>query len=221
MNYQKTRLNTIKRGAKKASYNKEVVYGILDSTEVCHVAFMVQGRPMVQPINYGRKDEFLYLHGSYQNRMTSALIQSGEVTLNVLLLDSMKLTRSAFNHSVNYRSVVVFGSVKELTTNEEKLDGLKHIINHFVPGRWDDCRKPNDKELKATRVVEIKIETASAKVANTPGAEKKKDYKLSHWAGVIPIKQICDYPIPDDRMDTGTEIPKYLLEFYEKRKDGI
>jgi len=150
MTYKKTTLNELRRGAKKASYDKKTVHAILDASEICHIAFIHEGRPFVQPINYGRNGEKIYLHGSTQNRMTNALMSSKQVCLNVMILDAMKLTRSAFHHSVNYRSVMVFGTVKELLENKEKLKGLKSIINHFVPNRWENCREPNEKELKAT-----------------------------------------------------------------------
>lgn len=150
MKYKKTELNEVKRGAKKASYDKETIYSILDATEICHIAFIYNNKPFVQPINFGRNGDKLYIHGAHTNRMTDALIASKELCLNVMILDAMKLTRSAFHHSVNYRSAMIFGSARELTENNEKLEGLKSIINHFVPNRWEYCREPNEKELKAT-----------------------------------------------------------------------
>jgi uncharacterized protein len=221
MTYPKSAKNTIKRGSKKAVYNKKEVHAILDASEICYVAFMVDGRPFVQPINFGRKGEILYMHGSLQNRMTNALIEAGEVCLTVAYLDAMKLTRSAFHHSVNYRSAVVFGKVVELKTEEEKLEGLKNLLNHFVPNRWDYCRKPDTNELKATRVIAIHIESASAKIADTPLSENKPDYELDHWAGVIPIKTVCGFPIPDENLKKGIDIPSHVLDFYNKKKDGF
>ena len=153
--------------------------------------------------------------------MTTALINAGEICLSVICLDAMKLTRSAYNHSVNYRSVVAFGKARELTTIEEKLTGLKSIINHFVPGRWDCCRHPSDKELKATRVIEIAIESASAKISNDPPEDKKDDYESEFWSGTIPIKTICEYPIKDEKLKEGVEMPGHVLDFYEKRKNGF
>jgi len=218
MEYQKSKTNEVKRGAKKASYNKKVIHSILDATEICHIAFIVDKKPFVQPINFGRKGNKLYIHGSKKNRMTDALINSKEVCLNVMLLDSMKLTRSAFHHSVNYRSAMIFGTVRELKSDANKLEGLKSIINHFVPNRWEYCRKPNKKELDATRVLEITIETAAAKIADSPATENKEDYKLDFWAGTIPVKMICEYPIPDEHLQENTAIPEHVLDFYELRK---
>lgn len=219
--YSKSTSNTVKRGAKKSSYNKEEIHTILDASEICFVAFNVNGKAFVQPINFGRKEETLYIHGSLQNRMTNMLIESGEVCLSVMHLDSMKLTRSAFHHSVNYRSVVVFGKVRELLTNEEKLEGLKTIINHFVPNRWDYCREPNENEMKATRVIAIEIESASAKIADTPPNDNKEDYELDFWSGQIPIKNVCEFPVPDETLKDGIEIPQHVLDFYQKRKNGF
>ncbi|MEO1010397.1 MAG: pyridoxamine 5'-phosphate oxidase family protein [Bacteroidota bacterium] len=218
MKYPVTALNQLKRGKKKESYDRETIHAILDSTEICHIAFIHEGKAMVQPINFGRTGDKLYVHGSNQNRMTTALIDAKQVSLNVTLLDAMKLTRSAFHHSVNYRSVIVFGSVRELKAHEEKLHGLKSIINHFVPNRWEFCRTPNEKELKATRVLEITIETASAKIADGPPNDNKEDLDLSYWAGTIPVKMICEQPIPDAHMDTNSVVPQHVMDFYDKRK---
>ena len=221
MEYQKSDINTVKRGSRKASYDKKVVHEILDASEVCFLAFVLDGKAMVQPINFGRKGEKIYVHGSLKNRMTNALVESGEVSLTVMMLDSMKLTRSAFHHSVNFRSVVVQGSVKDLETDEEKIEGLKTIINHFVPNRWEHCRAPNQKELKATKVLEITIEWAAAKIADSPPEDKKEDMDSDFWSGSIPIKTICEYPVNDEKLKDGIEIPQHVLDFYEKRKSGF
>lgn len=221
MEYKQTVDNTIKRGAKKATYNKAEIHAVLDACEICSVAFSINGKAYVQPINFGRSGETLYMHGSLQNRMTNALIECGEACVSVFHLDAMKLTRSAFHHSVNYRSVVIFGKVRELKTNEEKLEGLKAIINHFVPNRWNNCREPNEGELKATRVIAIDIETASAKIAAAPPNDNKEDYELDYWCGTIPVKTVCEFPVTDATMKEGIDIPEHVIAFYEKRKNGF
>ena len=218
MSFKQTEENTLKRGHKKASYDKQVVYDILDSNEICSVAFNVKGKAHVQPINYGRCNNRLYLHGHAKNRMTGALIEAGEVVLSVMILDAMKLTRSAYNHSVNYRSVVVFGKVRELASDQEKLQGLKCIINHFMPDRWDHCRAPNEMELKATRVLEIEIESASAKIADTPPTDEPEDYDSGFWAGMLPVRTVVDYPIADKTLAADMAIPDHVLDFYQRRK---
>ena len=217
MKFKKSEINTVKRGAKKATYDKSEIYSILDETEICHIAFIYNNKPFVQPINFGRLDDKIYIHGSLKNRMTNALLETEEVCLNVMILDAMKLTRSAFHHSVNYRSVMVFGFVKELTSDKDKLNGLETIINHFVPNRWEYCRKPNEKELKATRVLEITINTASAKIANTPPIDNKNDLNLDYWAGTIPVKKVYDFPISDEFIKNKTEIPKHILDFVKEK----
>jgi len=221
MEYKKTEKNTIRRGAKKASYDKDEIYAILDSSEICNIAFNINDLPQVQPINFGRNGNNIYIHGSLKNRMTNVLIEFGTVCLSVFHLDSMKLSKSAFHHSVNFRSVVIIGKVKELKTRKEKLLGLKAIINHFVPNRWGNCRIPNDKELKATKVLEIEIETASAKIANSTVSDNKEDENLDFWAGQIPIKTICEFPISNNDLKEKIEIPQHIMEFYEKRKNGF
>jgi len=221
MEYTKSDLNLVKRGAQKSTYNKEEIYNILDSSLICTVAFIVDNRSIVQPINFGRTGDTIYLHGSLKNRMTYAIIEAGEAALNVFHLDSMKLTRSAFHHSVNFRSAVIFGKVRDLQTNEEKIEGLKSIINHFVPDRWKHCRFPTDNELKATRVIAIDIETASAKITSTPPSDNKEDYDLDFWSGEIPIKTICKSPIPDAKLREGINIPEHVTDFYNKRKEGF
>ena len=218
MEFKKTEMNKVVRGAKKANYNKEEIYDILDATEICNIAFNFNGKAMVQPINFGRKGDSLYIHGSIKNRMTNALIEAEEVSLSVMILDSMKLTRSAFHHSVNYRSAVIFGKVIEANSDEEKLIGLKSIINHFIPNRWEFCRKPTENELKATKVIEIKIETASAKIADAPFKDNKSDLHLGFWAGEIPVKTTYEFPVPDKELKEGIEIPSHVLDFYNKKK---
>jgi len=219
MKFKKSEINTVKRGAKKATYDKSEIYSILDETEICHIAFIYNNKPFVQPINFGRLDDKIYIHGSLKNRMTNALLETEEVCLNVMILDAMKLTRSAFHHSVNYRSVIVFGSVKELTSDIDKLKGLKTIINHFVTNRWEYCRKPNEKELKATRVLEITINTASAKIANTPPVDNKNDLNLDYWAGTIPVKKIYGFPISDEFTKNKAEIPNHILDFVKENNN--
>ncbi len=219
MKFKKSEINTVKRGAKKATYDKSEIYSILDETEICNIAFIYNNKPFVQPINFGRLDDKIYIHGSLKNRMTDALLETEEVCLNVMILDAMKLTRSAFHHSVNYRSVMIFGSVKELTNDKDKLKGLKTIINHFVPNRWEYCRKPNEKELKATRVLEITIKTASAKIANTPPADNKNDLNLDYWAGTIPVKKVYDFPIPDEFVNNKAEIPNQISDFIKRKNN--
>ncbi|MCV6628715.1 MAG: pyridoxamine 5'-phosphate oxidase family protein [Flavobacteriaceae bacterium] len=218
MEFPKSRINEVQRGKKKASYNQKEIYDILDSTEICHIAFLIEGRAMVQPINFGRFEDKIYLHGSLRNRMTQAIIDNELVSLNVMILDAMKLTRSAYHHSVNYRSVNIFGRSLELHDPNEKLKGLAAIINHFVPNRWEHCRPPNEKELLATRVVEIQIETASAKIAQGDSKDNKSDLSLPYWAGVLPVRQKIGTPIPAKDLDKDLATPQHILDFLNQKK---
>lgn len=217
MEYPKSATNTVKRGAKKAAYDKATIYSILDATEICHVAFIADGHAMVQPINFGRKDDCIYLHGSLQNRMTSSILEAGQACVEVTLLDALKLTKSAFHHSVNFRSVVLFGKTRSLETNEEKLVALKAIVNHFVPDRWEHCRPPNEKELKATRVIAIAIETASAKVAAAPPTENKEDLPLPFWSGTVPVTQTFGTPTQNDTPECKqVPLPQHLKDHLDR-----
>jgi nitroimidazol reductase NimA-like FMN-containing flavoprotein (pyridoxamine 5'-phosphate oxidase superfamily) len=217
--YPKTKQNTIKRGNKKAHYDKKTIYQILDNNEICSVAFTMDNLAMSQPINYGRNGDKIYLHGHKKNKMTETIIQNGKVSLSVFQLDGMRLTRSAYNHSVNFRSAIIFGDVKELTTDEEKLIGLECIINHFVKDRWNHCRIPNSKELNATRVIEITITQASAKIANARAIDSdKNDYDLDYWAGVIPVSTCYGQPINDEELKKDVKIPSHILDFYHNHQ---
>ncbi|MCB1173109.1 MAG: pyridoxamine 5'-phosphate oxidase family protein [Leptospiraceae bacterium] len=217
MQFEKTDLNTVKRGAHKASYDKDTIYAILDAAVICTVAFNLDGRALLQPINFGRRQDCLYLHGSPKNRMTSALIEAGEATVSVFHLDAMKLTRSAFHHSVNFRSVNLFCAVRELESDAYKLQGLKTIINHFVPDRWQHCRPPNANELLATRVLELRIISASAKVADSPPQDNPEDLDLDYWAGQIPVRKICGDPIADPALPKDAPIPPHVLDYCQRR----
>lgn len=217
MEYNKSGLNTVKRGAKRASYNKKEIEAILDATSIGQIAFLYEGKAYSQPINYGRKGETLYIHGSHQNRMTNALLEMGHVSMNVTLFDGMILTKSAFHHSVNYRSAVIFGNVRELKTNNEKLEGLKVLINHFVPNRWEHCRIPTENELKGTRVLAIDITSASAKIKNTPPADNEEDKQLPHWSGTIPITHVYEQPITDV-YSKDMPIPDHVKNFVKQHK---
>jgi len=216
--YPTSKKNKIKRGAKRGSYNIEQINDILDATSLCYIAFNFEGQAMVQPISFGRKDNVLYIHGSYQNRMTACILEAERVSVSVTHLDGLLLARSAFHHSVNYRSAIVFGKARELKSNEEKLIGLKALINHVVPNRWVECRFPTNEELKATRVIAIKIKEASAKIKHTPVDDNKEDYELDYWAGEIPIVTKALYPVSDEKLKTVIEISKSAMEYYSANK---
>jgi nitroimidazol reductase NimA-like FMN-containing flavoprotein (pyridoxamine 5'-phosphate oxidase superfamily) len=220
MQYQKDSKSTIRRGAKKASYDKQIIHRILDENEVCTIAFTIDGVNYSQPINYGRFANKIYLHGAIKNRMTSQLIKDKSVCLSVFELTAMKFTRSAFSHSVNFKSAVIFGDVKELTSKEDKLFGLKAIINHFTPNRWEYCREPNDKELLQTKVLEITIKNASAKVIGTPPALDEDDKQTDFWTGIIPVKKTYENPKTVDSLRDDIKIPQHIFDFVKVKNSS-
>jgi nitroimidazol reductase NimA-like FMN-containing flavoprotein (pyridoxamine 5'-phosphate oxidase superfamily) len=219
--YPRNKKNKIKRGAKRATYDVNQINEILDTTSLCHIAFTYQGSAMLQPISFGRKDNVLYIHGSHQNRMTACILEAERVSVSVTQLDALLLARSAFHHSVNYRSAIIFGKARELKTNDEKMVGLKALINHVVPNRWDECRTPTDEELNATRVIAIDIIEASAKISTSPVNDNKEDYKLDFWAGKIPIVTKALHPVADGKLKQGVKMSKSALAYYQANKDNI
>jgi len=216
--YPTNNKNKIKRGAKRGSYNIEQINEILDATSLCYIAFNFEGQAMVQPISFGRKKNMLYIHGSNQNRMTACILEAEHVSVSVTHLDGLLLARSAFHHSVNYRSAIIFGKAHELNSNEEKLVGLKALINHVVPNRWEECRFPTDEELKSTRVIAIEIKEASAKIKHTPVSDNKEYYELDFWAGEIPIVTKALPPISDEKLKPYTQMSKSALAYYKANK---
>jgi uncharacterized protein len=186
----------VKRLPKRARYDRETIYSILDEGFVCHVGFLDQGAPVVIPTNYARQGDSLILHGSAASRMLQKLAQGVPACLTVTLLDGLVLARSAFHHSVNYRSVVVFGQGSPITDDSGKLAALRAFMERLLPGRWAEVRSPNPQELKATLVLSFPIEEASAKIRTGPPIDDEADSALPVWAGVIPLKLTRAEPIP-------------------------
>lgn len=194
--FNKTPLNTVKRIPARGRYDKETVFEILDAARVGHVGFVVEGRPFVIPTLYGRKDDILYLHGATTSRMLQQLEQGIPVCLTVTHEDGLVLARSVFHHSMNYRSAMVFGTAR-MVAGEDKMEALRVITERMLPGRWDEARLPNAKELKATTVLALEIETASAKVRSGPPKDDAEDYELPVWAGVLPMLRTYGPPEAD------------------------
>lgn len=194
--FNKTPLNTVKRIPARGRYDKETVFEILDAARVGHVGFVVEGRPFVIPTLYGRKDDILYLHGATTSRMLQQLEQGIPVCLTVTHEDGLVLARSVFHHSMNYRSAMVFGTAR-MVAGEDKMEALRVITERMLPGRWDETRLPNAKELKATTVLALEIETASAKVRSGPPKDDAEDYELPVWAGVLPMLRTYGPPEAD------------------------
>ena len=201
------------REPERAVYDRETVYRILDEGFICHVGFAVNGQPFVIPTSYGRKDATLYIHGSAASRMLRQMKDGVAVCVTVTLLDGLVLARSVFNHSMNYRSVVVLGKATLVDDPEEKLAALRALSEHILPGRWDDSRQPNERELKATSVLRVPIEEFSAKVRTGPPIDDAEDYSFPTWAGVIPLETVAGNPINDPKLDSGREAPEYVRTY--------
>jgi nitroimidazol reductase NimA-like FMN-containing flavoprotein (pyridoxamine 5'-phosphate oxidase superfamily) len=213
-NLAPSKRSRIARLPARGDYSEETIHRILDSTFLCHVGFVVDGQPFVIPTSYGRFGSTLYVHGSAASRMLRKLSSGIEVCVTVTLLDGLVLARSAFHHSMNYRSVVVFGRARLIDSPEEKTDALRAISEQILPGRWDDVRHPNDKELKATAVLALPLTEASAKIRTGPPLDDEEDYGLNVWAGILPIASRPGTPMPDPRLTPGLETPpNYVLNF--------
>jgi nitroimidazol reductase NimA-like FMN-containing flavoprotein (pyridoxamine 5'-phosphate oxidase superfamily) len=205
------------REAERGVYDRETVYRILDEGFICHVGFAVDGQPFVIPTSYGRKEAHIYIHGSAASRMLREMKDGVALCVTVTLLDGLVLARSVFNHSMNYRSVVILGKGTLVEDPEEKLAALRTLSEHIIPGRWDDVRQPDERELKATSVLRLPIEEFSAKVRTGPPIDDEEDYSFPTWAGVVPLKIEVGEPISDPRLSLNQGIPNYL-RFYSRSR---
>jgi nitroimidazol reductase NimA-like FMN-containing flavoprotein (pyridoxamine 5'-phosphate oxidase superfamily) len=203
----------VKRLPQRGAYDRETVHPILDEGLVCHVGFVVDGQPYVVPMAYARVGNVLYLHGSAASRMLRALAGGIPICVTVTLLDGLVLARSAFHHSMNYRSVVLLGNARLVADAGEKSRALEAIVEHIVPGRGADARPPNDKELLATNVLALPIEEASAKIRTGPPLDDPGDMGLGVWAGVVPLRLQPQSVVPDPGLRPGIEAPVYARDF--------
>ena len=205
------------RRAERGSYDRQEIYEILDEALVAHVGFELDRQPFVIPMVYGRIGDTLYLHGSTATRIMRTLAQQPPVSLAVTLLDGLVLARSAFHHSVNYRSVVLLGTVRAVHDAEERLNALRAIVEHAVPERWASVRGPTTKELARTAVFGFQIAEASAKRRAGPPVDAEEDYALPVWAGEIPLRQVADKPVADPRLGPGMTPPEHALAYSRTR----
>jgi nitroimidazol reductase NimA-like FMN-containing flavoprotein (pyridoxamine 5'-phosphate oxidase superfamily) len=205
------------REPQRAVYDRTEAYQILDEAFICHVGFVVDGQPFVIPTGFGRAGDNLYIHGSAASRMLRNLDEGVSACVTVTLLDGLVLARSIFNHSMNYRSVVVLGVARAVTDPAEKLEALRLLSEHILPGRWVESRQPNEKELKATLVIKLPIEEFSAKVRQGPAIDDEEDYAFPTWAGVIPLETVTREALPDARLQAGLAVPGYVKGYSRKR----
>src|SRR5882672_2703078 len=208
-----TERTQVKRLPKRGKYDSETVYKILDEAFVCHVGFVVDGQPFVIPTNFGRVGDTVYLHGSAASRMLRTLSGGIPVCVTVTLVDGLVLARSAFHHSVNYRSVVILGTAKLVEDPAEKTEALRLFTEHVMKGRWNEIRWPNEQELKGTTVLALALEEVSAKVRVGGPVDDEEDYSLPVWAGVLPLSQTKGAPVPDARLKEGTAVPQYVTSY--------
>jgi nitroimidazol reductase NimA-like FMN-containing flavoprotein (pyridoxamine 5'-phosphate oxidase superfamily) len=201
------------REAHRGVYDRETAYKILDEGFLCHVGFVANGQPFVIPTSYGRKDASLYIHGSAASRMLRQIKESVPVCVTVTLLDGLVLARSVFNHSMNYRSVVILGKAALVDDPAEKLEALRLLSEHIIPGRWDDARQPNERELKQTSVLRIPIEEFSSKVRIGPPIDDEEDLSFPTWAGVVPLEMKVGTPENDPTLQPGREVPEYVRSY--------
>ncbi|UOB17400.1 pyridoxamine 5'-phosphate oxidase family protein [Abyssalbus ytuae] len=201
----KTTRSKIKRAPKRAQYDKESIYKILDSDFLCHVGIIHNDHPVVIPTLYGRKDDCIYIHGASVSRLITEIEKGIEVCISIANVKGLVLARSAFHHSANYESVVIFGK-GELVSEEEKNKALKVISDQILVGRWEEVREPSDKELKATKVIKIQIEEVSAKVRTGDPVDDTEDYELDIWAGVLPVEKKFGNPVNDSKLKRNIEV---------------
>jgi nitroimidazol reductase NimA-like FMN-containing flavoprotein (pyridoxamine 5'-phosphate oxidase superfamily) len=208
-----TERTTLKRLPKRGEYDRTAVYQILDEAFICHVGFVVDGQPYVIPTGYARIADKLYIHGSAASRMLRSIAEGIEVCVTVTLVDGLVLARSAFHHSMNYRSVVALGKATIVEDAEEKFVALKAFTDHIIANRWDEVREPNEQEMKATMVLALPLVEVSAKVRTGPPIDDEEDYAIPVWAGVLPLHITTSAPVRDELLPPSIEPPDYVLNY--------
>ena len=218
--FARTERNKVKRLPQRAQYDRETIYRIIDEAPISHVGFTQEDQPVVIPMLHARIDDTLYFHGAHASRLLKLIGAGHPMSVAFTLLDGLVLARSVFHHSVNYRSAVVFGTGKLVESDEEKLIALEALTEHIAPGRWADARQPNRKELDATTVIALRIESASAKIRTGPPVDDEADYALPVWAGVVPLHLQALGPIDDPKLSERYRRPQLCLELQKQRKEA-
>ena len=211
--FARTERTRIRRLPARGHYDRQTVYRILDEALICHVGFAHEGQPYVIPINFARLGDTVVLHGARASRLLKHIAAGNPVCVEATILDGLVLARAVFHHSVNYRSVVLFGKGRLVESDQEKMAALEAVTEHLIPGRWREARLPNRKELDATSVVSIPIEAASAKVRLGPPIDDEEDYDLPVWAGVLPLQERASTPLRDERQTEEIRLPAYLTDY--------
>ena len=216
--FAKTAVNQVKRVPQRGAYDQATIYPIIDEALICHVGIVQEERPFVIPTLIARDGDEILLHGASSSRLMRHLGAGHEACVTVTHVDGLVLARSVFHHSVNYRSVVLFGNGRLVEAPAAKMDALARFTEKLIPGRWEDARQPNPTELKATAVVAIPIDLASAKIRTGPPSDDEEDYQLDIWAGLLPIRQQFLPPIPDPRLREQIPLPTYLQTMIEPKE---
>ena len=210
-NLKKTKRTNLVRNPARADYDRDVVNHIIDATPLCHVSYIIDGRPYVTPTLQWREGDTIYWHGSSASRFLRQIVGK-DVCMAITHFDGLVLARSAFHHSINYRSVMLFGEATKIEDSEK--NGLLHnFVENLIPGRWENLRQMTDQEAKATTVFSMPIDEGSAKVRSGPPVDDDDDYSLPIWAGVLPLSQVLQEPVPDPKNLDGLEVPTHVLDF--------
>ena len=217
--YRRTERTRLRRLPERAAYDRATVHAILDEGFICHVGFVFDGQPYVIPTGYARVDDTVYLHGSTGSRL--GLRPGMDICVTVNLVDGLVLARSAFHHSMNYRSVMAIGRTRPVTDPGEKEAALRALVEHIVPGRGDEIRGGDRRELAATAVLALPLVEVSAKVRTGPPKDDDEDYALPIWAGVLPLRQVAGPPVPDDRLDPALGVPAHVTAWRRPTPDGV
>ncbi len=212
-----TKKTKVKRAPKRGFYDRDIIYKILDKHFICQIAFVHEGYPVIISTIYGRYEDSLYIHGATVSRMLLELEKGLPISLNVTQTDGIVLARSAFHHSLNYQSVTLFGEAVLVTNEKERYKALEIISDQIIPNRWTETRLPNEKELKATKIIKIPITEASAKIRTGPPLDDKTDYDLPIWAGVIPINTIVGEPIADPVLNENIPLPESVKNMLKNK----
>jgi nitroimidazol reductase NimA-like FMN-containing flavoprotein (pyridoxamine 5'-phosphate oxidase superfamily) len=216
--FQRTDKNRVKRHPERGAYDQSSVYQIIDEALICHVAFVHHDEPFVIPTLHARHDDMILLHGASSSRLMKHVESGQQITLAFSLVDGLVLARSVFSHSINYRSVVLFGQGAPVTSEADKMVALERFTERIMPGRWAQARQPTPLELKATSVAKVPIELASAKIRQGPPVDDEADLDLPVWAGVVPLRQVAGQPVRDPQQPAVTPLPAYISNYVRDRQ---
>ena len=212
-----TERNRVRRRPDRGHYDKTTVYEIIDAAIFCHIGFVQDGRTFVIPALHARRNNELLIHGASASRLLKYIQTGNEVSISIALLDAIVVAKTAFNQSVNYRSVVLFGRGRLIEDENEKLQALEYFTEHLIAGQWQYIRKPSPKEIRSTAIVSIEIEEASAKIREAPPGDDGDDRELPIWAGLLPVKQIIEAPVRANYTDDNIPVPEHIIQKVTKK----